>query len=122
MSLAFVAERPFEPGQTVTLTGHVVTGAIAVDAVRTGLATAVAKETRRTDWEHMRRTERMSKQTRDRQACGVFEHSLRWQVVPLNPDAHSHAPSSGEHDAPFLQLQDREQLGPQRPSAHTLSQ
>lgn len=47
--LAFVAECPFEPGQTVTLAGHMVTRATAVDAVRTGLATAVAKETRRTD-------------------------------------------------------------------------
>lgn len=54
--LAFVAKCSFEPGQTVTLAGHVVTGAIAVDAVRAGLATAVAKETRRTDWEHMGKT------------------------------------------------------------------
>lgn len=48
--------------------------------------------------------------------------SLLWQVVPLYPGAHSQVPSSGEQDAPFLQLQGREQLGPQRPSAHTLSQ
>lgn len=49
--LAFIAERPFKTRLTVTLAGHMVTGAIAVDAMRTHLATAVAKETRRTDWE-----------------------------------------------------------------------
>lgn len=47
---------------------------------------------------------------------------LLWQVVPLYPGAHSQVPSSGEQEAPFLQLQGREQLGPQRPSAQTLSQ
>lgn len=49
--LAFIAERPFKTRLTVTLAGHMVTGATAVDAMRTCLATAVAKETRRTDWE-----------------------------------------------------------------------
>lgn len=47
--LAFIAERPFKTRLTVTLAGHMVTGATAVDAMRTRLATAVAKETRRTD-------------------------------------------------------------------------
>ncbi|KAF3848712.1 hypothetical protein F7725_015209 [Dissostichus mawsoni] len=42
-------------------------------------------------------------------------------VVSLYPGAHSQVPSSGEQDAPFLQLQESEQFGPQRPSAHTLS-
>lgn len=45
----FVAERSFKSRLTVTLAGHMVTGALAADAVWTGLATAVAEETRRTD-------------------------------------------------------------------------
>lgn len=130
--LAFIAERPFKTRLTVTLAGHMVTGATAVDAMRTCLATAVAKETRRTDWEGIGETSGeqsgwenrhvVKGQTHETDTRGVFEYSLRWQVVPLNPGAHSQAPSSGEHDAPFLQLQDREQFGPQRPSAHMLSQ
>lgn len=53
---------------------------------------------------------------------GGTQDSLLWQVVPLYPGAHSQVPSSGEQDAPFLQLQGREQFGPQWPSAHALSQ
>lgn len=52
----------------------------------------------------------------------LMQDLLLWQVVPLYPGAHSHVPSSGEQEAPFLQLQGMEQFGPQRPSAHTLSQ
>ena len=52
----------------------------------------------------------------------ILWYLLLWHVVPLYPGAHSQVPSSGEQEAPFLQLHRREQLGPQRPSAHTLSQ
>lgn len=33
----------------------------------------------------------------------LMRHLLLWQVVPRNPGAHSQMPSSGEHEAPFLQ-------------------
>lgn len=48
--------------------------------------------------------------------------SLLLQEVPLYPGAHTHVPSSGEQDPPFWQEQLTEQLGPQKPCGHTLSQ
>lgn len=48
--------------------------------------------------------------------------SLLLQDVPLYPGAHTHVPSSGEQDPPFWQEQLNEQLGPQKPCGHTLSQ
>lgn len=48
--------------------------------------------------------------------------SLLLQEVPRYPGAHTHVPSSGEQDPPFWQEQLTEQLGPQKPCGHTLSQ
>lgn len=45
-----------------------------------------------------------------------------WHRGPRKPGAHSQLPSSGEQEPPFSQLQDTEQLGPQRPGGHVLSQ
>lgn len=47
---------------------------------------------------------------------------LLWQKGPRKPGAHSQLPSSGEQEPPFSQLQETEQLGPQRPGGHVLSQ
>lgn len=47
---------------------------------------------------------------------------LLWHKGPRKPGAHSQLPSSGEQEPPFSQLQETEQLGPQRPGGHVLSQ
>lgn len=47
---------------------------------------------------------------------------LLWHKGPLYPGAQSQVPSSGEQDPPFSQLQEMEQLGPQRPWVQMLSQ
>lgn len=47
---------------------------------------------------------------------------LLWHRGPLYPGAQSQVPSSGEQDPPFSQLQEMEQLGPQRPWVQMLSQ
>lgn len=47
---------------------------------------------------------------------------LLWHKGPRKPGAHSQLPSSGEQEPPFSQLQEMEQLGPQRPGGHVLSQ
>ena len=47
---------------------------------------------------------------------------LLWHKGPRKPGAHSQLPSSGEQEPPFSQLQETEQLGPQRPGGHMLSQ
>lgn len=48
--------------------------------------------------------------------------SLLLHEVPRYPGAHTHVPSSGEQEPPFWQEQLNEQLGPQKPCRHTLSQ
>ena len=59
---------------------------------------------------------------------GLFLPSHLWKILllwhkgPLYPGAQSHAPSSGEQDPPFSQLQEMEQFGPQRPWVQILSQ
>lgn len=50
------------------------------------------------------------------------ERLLRLHEVPLYPGAHTHVPSAGEQEPPFWQEQLTEQLGPQKPCGHTLSQ
>lgn len=54
--------------------------------------------------------------------CPLWKILLLWHRGPLYPGAQSQVPSSGEQDPPFSQLQEMEQLGPQRPWVQMLSQ
>lgn len=47
---------------------------------------------------------------------------LLWHEGPRKPGAHSQRPSAGAQDPPFSQLQVAEQLRPQWPGGHMLSQ
>lgn len=54
--------------------------------------------------------------------CQLWKILLLWHKGPRYPGAQSQVPSSGEQDPPFSQLQEMEQLGPQRPWLQMLSQ
>lgn len=130
--LTLVAQRPPEAREAITLSCDVVARPVTVDTLRTRLAAAMAEVARRancrgrigpvtTTATHVPTGGQVSASWKQDESAAV-QYLLLWQVAPLYPGAHSQVPSSGEQEAPFLQLQGREQLGPQRPSAQTLSQ